>query len=86
MNTRKLRSRRNAGRRKRFSGHMVGSVVGARDTDLVHLFKSPNYCRANDKKGILGTKVSMTLHFSFLSCKCQRFIERVVYILNNFMF
>jgi len=56
VNTRKLRSRRNAGRRKRFSGHMAGSVVGARDTDLVHLFKSPNYCRANDKKGILGTK------------------------------
>ena len=74
VNTRKLRSRRNAGRGKRFSGHSwAGSVVGAHDTDLVHLSKSPNYCRANDKKGILGTKVSMTLHFLFLSCKCQRF-------------
>ena len=59
VNTRKLRSRRNAGRRKRFSGHSwPGSVLGASDTDLVHLSKSPNYCRANDKKGILGTKVS----------------------------
>ena len=58
VSNRSLRSRRNAARRKRFSGHSwAGSVIGAKDSDLVHLSKSPNYCRANDKKGILGTKV-----------------------------
>ena len=71
VNTRKLRSRRNAGRRKRYSGHWAGTVVGAKDTDLVHLSKSPNYCRANDKKGILGTKVNSRSKPNYLICKVK---------------
>ena len=36
---------------------MAGSVIGARNTELVYLSRSPDYCKADDQHGILGTKV-----------------------------